>query len=70
MYGGGDMADMFIHFTNFGDPNGRHPSTYWPVYDSEDPVMLTFYGNDSLGYKIDNYRAKQIDFINHLNVQP
>ncbi|RPD61755.1 carotenoid ester lipase [Lentinus tigrinus ALCF2SS1-7] len=70
MYGGGDMADMFIHFTNFGDPNGRHPSIYWPPYNTEEPLMLTFHGNDSLGYKADNYRAKQIDFINRLNLQP
>ncbi|TFK81844.1 carotenoid ester lipase [Polyporus arcularius HHB13444] len=70
MYGGGDMADMLIHFTNFGDPNGRHPSTYWPRYSPEEPVMLTFHGNDSLGYKADNYRAEQIDFINSLNIGP
>ncbi|KAI0719825.1 carotenoid ester lipase [Cerioporus squamosus] len=70
MYGGGDMADMLIHFANFGDPNGHHPGTYWPKYSPEEPVMLTFHGNDSLGYKADNYRAEQIDFINNLNVQP
>ena len=68
MYGGGDMADMFIHFVNTLDPNGADPKKYWPKYNVEEPIMLAFTGNDTLDYVLDTYRATAIGFINYLNV--
>ncbi|TBU30164.1 carotenoid ester lipase [Dichomitus squalens] len=68
MYGGGDMADLLIHFANTFDPNGPKPKTYWPKYRLAAPIMLLFSGNDTLSYKDDTYRSDQIDYLNHLNL--
>lgn len=68
MYGGGDMADMFIHFANTLDPNDANPKEHWPKYTVDQLVMLAFTGNDTFDYINDTYRADEIEFINYLNV--
>ena len=69
MYQGGDMGDMLIQFANTFDPNLPKAKQFWPRYSPQEPIMLTFNGNDSFGYKYDDYRQEGIDYINNLNLK-
>ncbi|KAF5363189.1 hypothetical protein D9758_008338 [Tetrapyrgos nigripes] len=42
VYGGGEMADYLINFTNNLDPNGKGKTITWPKYTTASPTLLTF----------------------------
>ena len=69
MYEGGDLGDLFIHFANTLDPNGAaNISQNWPKYDNDNPVLLDFSCNTSLGLTNDTYREDPIKFLINLNL--
>ena len=70
MYGGGNLADLFIHFANTLDPNGAPGiAQSWPKYNNSNPVLLEFSGNTTLGLINDTYRAEAIDYLIQLNLE-
>ncbi|KAI0709654.1 alpha/beta-hydrolase [Cerioporus squamosus] len=69
MYGGGDMADLLIHFANTHDPNGATSKSYWPQYDLGTRAMLDFYGNDSIRLSNDTYRQEAIQLLIKLGLE-
>ena len=69
MYQGGDLGDIFIRFANTLDPNGAaNISQNWPKYDNDNPVLLDFSRNTSLGLTNDTYREDPIKFLINLNL--
>ena len=71
MYGPGDMTDFLVNFVNSCDPNGNTSSgaLYWERYQTDNPVALDFYGNDSLQLMQDTYRQDAIDLVIKLSLE-
>ena len=69
MYGGGNIADLLIHFANTLNPNGAPGiDQNWPKYNNTNPILLDFSENTTVGLTNDTYREAPIDFLIQLNL--
>ncbi|TBU30175.1 alpha/beta-hydrolase [Dichomitus squalens] len=70
MYGPGDMTDFLVNFVNRFDPNKNVTSLiHWEKYRTGDPVLLDFYGNDSLRLTSDTYREEALNLVMKLSLE-
>ena len=69
IYGGGDLTDYLIHFTNNLNPNGAS-LPQWPEYSNSSPKLLTLYDSPiSTNITLDTYRAEGMKIVTSLLIK-